>query len=275
MKYLISTLLVFFVYVSAHAQTCNTSLLFKKGAKLEYKNYLPLYFKSDDSPVEITRVTLEVTDVVTANNITTSTVIKKESSPTNKNYQFELKKSLTCDEKDISFPYDLYSPDTIYKCDANRNVKDTGYGYGYSSVEAPYMRKIPFDLNKKTVLNSYKVNVKMSNSATKAQSQEIVVRGGRTGEYSYWTTTPAKPAGSIEQVAEIKNIKVDGMETVSTPAGDFECYKITYDYETVSNGIKVKLKMSDYYDPAIGIIKSEFAYNKIRATTTELVKIKK
>ncbi len=58
----------------------------------------------------------------------------------------------------------------------------------------------------------------------------------------------------------IKNREVIGRETVTTPAGSFECYKIAYDIETATI-VKISMKGIDWYAKGVGTVKSE-SYNK-------------
>lgn len=57
----------------------------------------------------------------------------------------------------------------------------------------------------------------------------------------------------------IINRKVSGTETITTPAGTFECVKITYDVET-KFGFKVTSKVEEWYSPEAGTVLSK-TYN--------------
>jgi hypothetical protein len=54
----------------------------------------------------------------------------------------------------------------------------------------------------------------------------------------------------------ITNRKVEAVESVTTPAGTFECYKITYDAATKMM-INVKTKGAEWYAKGVGLVKSE------------------
>lgn len=54
----------------------------------------------------------------------------------------------------------------------------------------------------------------------------------------------------------VTNRKVVGIETITTPAGTFECYKISYDMATKMM-INVKTKATEWYAKGTGLIKSE------------------
>jgi len=59
----------------------------------------------------------------------------------------------------------------------------------------------------------------------------------------------------------IFNRKVDAIEKVTTPAGTFECVKISYDSEIEMGFMTIKTSAADWYSKGTGIVKSE-AYNK-------------
>ena len=54
----------------------------------------------------------------------------------------------------------------------------------------------------------------------------------------------------------ISNRKVDAVENITTPAGTFECYKITYDIATKMM-VNVKTKGIEWYSKGVGLVKSE------------------
>ena len=54
----------------------------------------------------------------------------------------------------------------------------------------------------------------------------------------------------------VSNRKVDAVESITTPAGTFECYKITYDIATKMM-VNVKTKGIEWYSKGVGLVKSE------------------
>jgi len=54
----------------------------------------------------------------------------------------------------------------------------------------------------------------------------------------------------------ITNRKVEAVENVTTPAGTFECYKISYDIDTKMM-FTVKVKGVEWYAKNVGLVKSE------------------
>jgi len=64
----------------------------------------------------------------------------------------------------------------------------------------------------------------------------------------------------MNMVINIKNRKVVGTESVTVPAGTFDCYKITYDMETKMI-FTTNMAMVEYVNMGVGSIKSE-TYDK-------------
>jgi hypothetical protein len=64
-----------------------------------------------------------------------------------------------------------------------------------------------------------------------------------------------------DMTLRMANRTVDGMETITVPAGTFECYKISYDLltETRSMGIPMRInaKVIEYHAPNQGAVRSE------------------
>jgi hypothetical protein len=58
----------------------------------------------------------------------------------------------------------------------------------------------------------------------------------------------------------ITNRKVEAVENLTTPAGTYECYKISYDIATKMM-ISVKMKGVEWYSKGVGMVKSE-TYSK-------------
>ncbi|MER3499560.1 MAG: hypothetical protein C4308_13500 [Chitinophagaceae bacterium] len=61
------------------------------------------------------------------------------------------------------------------------------------------------------------------------------------------------------------NRQVIGKETITTPAGNWECFKISYESTSKSQmgpiGITMNLKITEWFAPGFGVVKSE-TYNK-------------
>ena len=73
--------------------------------------------------------------------------------------------------------------------------------------------------------------------------------------------------------------KVLGSETITTPAGTFNCYKISYKYEVVLTGNDMTLKKRDYiteyFSPKHGIIKTQFISKSGRRKLEAIVLLSK
>jgi hypothetical protein len=61
--------------------------------------------------------------------------------------------------------------------------------------------------------------------------------------------------------SNITNRKVDAAESVTTPAGTFDCIRISYDTFTKMAFIKTEGRTVEWYAPNIGIVKAEY-YDK-------------
>lgn len=64
----------------------------------------------------------------------------------------------------------------------------------------------------------------------------------------------------MNMVVNIKNRKVVGLETVTVPAGTFECYKMTSDMETKMM-FTINMSMVEYVNMGVGSVKTE-TYDK-------------
>jgi hypothetical protein len=71
------------------------------------------------------------------------------------------------------------------------------------------------------------------------------------------TPTPVKVSFTVT----LSNRKVESKETIVTPAGSFDCLKITYDILTQVGFMKVRASSAEYHNKKHGIIKSE-SFNK-------------
>jgi hypothetical protein len=68
---------------------------------------------------------------------------------------------------------------------------------------------------------------------------------------------------------EVTDRKVTGKETVTTPAGTWECFKISYNSKIIMKigvGIPIKAKVTEWYAPGFGVVKSESGGSKSEIT---------
>lgn len=65
--------------------------------------------------------------------------------------------------------------------------------------------------------------------------------------------------------------KVEGKESVTTPGGTWECYKITSNNKITSRiggiGIPIKMNVTEWYAPGFGIVKTESKTGKTEITS--------
>jgi len=65
--------------------------------------------------------------------------------------------------------------------------------------------------------------------------------------------------------------KVEGKETVTTPAGTWECYKITSKNKITSRiagiGIPIRMDVTEWYAPGFGVVKTESKTGKTEITS--------
>ncbi|MEW6469583.1 MAG: hypothetical protein AB1458_11695 [Bacteroidota bacterium] len=82
------------------------------------------------------------------------------------------------------------------------------------------------------------------------------------------------PMGMTFQV-NITNRKVEAKESITTPAGTFECYKITEEVETKTM-FGVKMKSVNWFSPEVGNVRTEsYKENGKYMGKTELTELKK
>lgn len=79
----------------------------------------------------------------------------------------------------------------------------------------------------------------------------------------------------LNMLINITNRKVIGNESVTVPAGTFECYKITYDVETKMM-FKIYSTVTEYINMGVGNVKTETFDKKGKLVgSTQLMEIKK
>ena len=66
---------------------------------------------------------------------------------------------------------------------------------------------------------------------------------------------------SVNMTVTTQNRKVEAEEKITTPAGTFDCLKITYDMVSKIGFVKVQGSSVEWYSPGTGTIRSE-SYNK-------------
>jgi hypothetical protein len=80
----------------------------------------------------------------------------------------------------------------------------------------------------------------------------------------------------VTMSSTITNRKVDALEKVTTPAGTFDCIKVSYDTFSKVAFIKTEGRTVEWYTPDIGIVRSEYYDKKGKVTSIhELSFVKK
>lgn len=83
---------------------------------------------------------------------------------------------------------------------------------------------------------------------------------GQTLEGSTMQDVIAAAVGKVKPIANYTNVKVVGKEKVTTPAGTFDCVKITGDFYQEGKWVKthrVKYKFNWWFAKGLGLVKSE------------------
>ncbi len=88
-------------------------------------------------------------------------------------------------------------------------------------------------------------------------------------------TKDGTPMPMMNMSIWITNRKVEGKESITTPAGTFECVKITEDVE-MKTMFKIKSKVTSWYSKKAGIVKTEsYKESGKRVGKSELTEISK
>jgi hypothetical protein len=127
----------------------------------------------------------------------------------------------------------------------------------------------------------------MADFAQQAKSMEIQISGNALEIPATLTEGMVLPDGNTEikmgsggmmlmtMTFDIKNRKVEKKESITVPAGTFECYKITYDMD-MKMLVKRNLKVVQWMAAGVGLVKSEnFNAKGERESYSELTKFEK
>lgn len=69
----------------------------------------------------------------------------------------------------------------------------------------------------------------------------------------------------------LTNRKVEGFETVTTPAGTFECVKVSYESDIKAGFVKKKSSCVEYLAKGVGLVKLEIFNKKGKKETSQLL----
>ena len=79
----------------------------------------------------------------------------------------------------------------------------------------------------------------------------------------------------MKMSVKISNRKIEAKENITTPAGTYECYKITEDVE-IKTMFTIKVKSINWFNPNVGTVKTEsYKENGKYTGKTELTELKK
>ena len=244
------------LFISLQAQDCSTSLLFKKGSVLTYKNYTATggMFKLDYT--EMTRLVYPVTEVKDSGNNHYSYITKTGINPKNESQRYEKSYVVMCNGSQLFIPADFYITDTIYFSNRYPDSKDKGF-YNTMAIKGNVNYQFPTDVEKGTFQLSSSQMVSTIKSRNYDFIPETPMAGGRTiGGYK----TGRIVEGSLEVEVEIKKFEATGDETIKTDAGAYQCKKIQVDGE-VKNMKTISAfnggNSSMYYSPVVGVVITE------------------
>ena len=108
-------------------------------------------------------------------------------------------------------------------------------------------------------LAAYK-NVEIAVDASNMSFNSDVEVGDKLPDASITIKASSSGVNMFTMTVMITNREVTGLEEISTPAGTFNCLKITYDIETKML-VKVQAKAVEWIAEDVGVVKSE-SYNK-------------
>jgi hypothetical protein len=284
MKAIFLILSLSFICASIQAQT-GTEILFTKGAELEYKTFTsrPKGFKLE--LYETTRITLIVTDVIDSNNITYSYITKKGTgivNPEKDNYEKKLVITRTSDGL-IKLPVNLYFIDTSYLADKYHEKKKMK---GFHAIASPKgndtytlsvdLEKGKFNYSPQTIVTDFLVRDFVIQTKN---NPNYDIRDAAAGKQGYTTSPFTTSTDLVETKYSIastaKEYKVAGKKKITTPAGNFDCYKIVTRTE-----LKIEKKTIEpitviYYHPEIGFIKWEQEDTDTNTGYIELIRVKR
>lgn len=257
------------------------SILFSKGAELEYKTYssrpagigsLELY--------EVTRITLTVTDVTDSNGIKYAHITKTGNSvqrPEQNSYQ--KKYIIRQANNKIWMPKDLITPDTVYLSDRYPELKKGSGWHAVTIMKNPVEMITDADSTIKGVLG-------YSSEADEiyVKSRDFVVEGQNSrrqaGDEIYYGGT----LRTMDYTLHITSVEVEneGRTSIRVKAGSFKCIKLSTKTKfkikgagLVGSFMKPESSSVLYYSPELGILKTEDTSGKHQTGYIELVRVKR
>lgn len=261
-------LLLFVLFTLQGISQTGTSILFQTGAELEYKTMSARAKGFKTELYEVTRITLIVERVVDSGGATYSFILKKGRGiehPERDHY--ERRMVVVKDEDKIIVPSDLYIVDTAYLADKYPAAKKAK---GYTAVV-----KMPGVMYMRTGSETGKIEY-----LPRVVEPEFIIRDlvmtTPTGSKSVLDNYESLQEYNYKIKIAIGDMKFEtGTSKVTTAAGTFDCYTMKSKAVLDGMGRKIEASSEVYFDPAIGIIKSEQVDAKVKSSAFELVRLKR
>jgi hypothetical protein len=263
MKFFLTDLLLL-LFNFTQAQN-DASILFTKGAELEYQtSTMPLPKK--EIKLEITHISLSVTDVRDSNNIVYSYITKKGTGIIKPNSHYEKRYVLKKEDGKLMIPIDLFTVDTFYLADKYVSKDEKGFHTASRLKTSNYysidLTKNVFDCSPKSVTTDAAIRYYLHEPMFVWRNDKWEVNHGEVPkslesmQFSYTTSI---------------NCKIGDKASVNTKAGDFDCYKLMITLKMPSAEVTEIM----YYTPEFGLIKMESVKREKSSVFVELISVKK
>ncbi|MDF2191509.1 hypothetical protein [Paraflavitalea sp. CAU 1676] len=274
MKFIVTAALAAFGSM-ASAQECSKNLLFKPGARWEYKTYM-----SESNPftkkklMESTRLSYAVTGVKDSNNVTYSYISKTGTNPVNESLHYTVHYVVTCDGSKVTVPADFFTAEIIYFSNyfadgAERNAaqKDTGYYAKSVMKDAPFLYLPLGNGGGKVEFSSRRIS-----SEIHLRLFETVSLFGTDGQRSS-SVTKGRKEMTVPADADMEEPRKMGIGKVTTPAGTFDCEVIKVKGKGIAMGLSFETISTYYYSPELGFVKGMHDQGKQTTGLFELVNV--
>jgi len=237
-KYPIAFFLAFAVLGTAQAQDCNQFLLLQKDKTVEITNY-------DKKGQPNGKQVYTVKDVSSSGGTVTGTV-NSEQFDKNSNSKAKATSTIQCSGGEFRLDMKLMLP------------QQQAEKYGDAEVNA------------KSSFLSYPGTMKVGDAPPDGSfTMDLSHSGGGPGAPG---APPAGPPGFKQSLTmTISDRKVIAQESVTTTAGTWNCFKITYrckvGVKTGPFSIPANIDITEWYAPGFGVIKTESKYGSTAITS--------
>lgn len=146
------------------------------------------------------------------------------------------------------FAYEMYDDkgDLIMSSEYGITCKDDGIAIDFKSLMSP------------GVMNQYQ-EMEVDFSGTDLILPNNLSPGQQLPDANILMNVSVPPI-NMKLTVDMLNRNVEANETITTPAGTFDCVVVSYDHET-KMGMKISGKAKQWYAEDVGMVKSE-SYNK-------------